>query len=129
MVAAHVMGNDAAVGFANSQGNFELNVFKPMMIYNVMQSNHLLRDAMGSFNDFCVTGLAANKEKITHFLNHSLMLVTALAPEIGYDQAAHIAHHALHHDLTLKQAALDLGVLTAERFDKLIVPEDMIGPR
>ncbi|GJM06701.1 MAG: fumarate hydratase class II [marine bacterium B5-7] len=129
MVCAQVMGNDAGVGFAGSQGNFELNVYKPMMIYNFMHSLTLLSDASDMFRQFCVTGLEANKERITYFLQQSLMLVTALNPVIGYDKAAAIAHKALHDQSTLKEAAVALGHLTAEEFDAAVKPEEMTAPK
>lgn len=126
MVCAQVMGNDAAVGFAGSQGNFELNVFKPVMVYNVIQSIYLLSDACQSFNDHCAVGIEANHEKIDYFLKNSLMLVTALNPVIGYDKAAAIAKKAHHENLTLKEACLQLGYLSAEQFDHAVNPKDMI---
>ena len=128
MVCAQVMGNTAAVAFAGSQGNFELNVFKPMMAFNTLNSARLLRDSMDSFRQFLLDGLKANEEKINHFLHHSLMLVTALAPVIGYDNAAKMAHHALEHDLSLKEAGLALNLLTEEEFEAHVKPEKMIGP-
>ena len=128
MVCVQVMGNDAAIGFAGSQGNFELNVFKPVMMHNLMHSVALLADACNSFTQYCVQGLRANKEKIDHFLHHSLMLVTALNPHIGYDNAAKMAHHALHHNLSLKQAGVQLGLLTEEQFDQWVQPDKMTEP-
>ncbi len=127
MVCIQVIGNDTAISFAGTQGNFELNVFKPLMIHNFMHSINLLADACCSFNEFCIEGLQANREKINYYLAHSLMLVTALNPVIGYDKAAKIAHHALHENMTLKEAALALGYLTAEQFDQAVRPEKMIG--
>lgn len=126
MVCAQVLGNDAGIGFAGSQGNFELNVFKPMMIHNFLHSLTLLSDASRTFTEFCVAGLEANKERIEHFLHHSLMLVTALSPVIGYDNAAKIAHTALHDNTTLKQAALSLGFLSEAEFDEAVQPEKMV---
>lgn len=126
MVCVQVMGNDAAVGFAGSQGNFELNVFKPMMIYNVLHSVRLLTDASHSFTEFMVAGLIPNRERIQTFLHNSLMLVTALSPVIGYDKAAKIAHEAHHHNTTLREACVKLGYLTAKEFDAAVKPEEMI---
>lgn len=128
MVATQIMGNDATIGFAASQGNFELNVFKPVIAYNFLQSCQLLADSMNSFNDRCVEGLVPNHERIEKFLNDSLMLVTALNPHIGYENAAKIAKHAFEHDLTLKDAALDTGILTAEQFDEYIDAKEMTKP-
>ncbi|MEM9242545.1 MAG: class II fumarate hydratase [Pseudomonadota bacterium] len=128
MVCVQVMGNDAAIGFAGSQGNFELNVFKPLMMHNLMHSITILGDACHSFSKYCVIGLTANKEKIDYFLHHSLMLVTALSPHIGYDRAAEMAHYALHHDLNLKEAGVKLGLLTEQQFDKWVRPEKMTKP-
>lgn len=129
MVAVQVMGNDAAIGFAASQGNFELNVFKPVIIYNLLQSIRLLSDSMVSFNDNCAIGIEANEEKIKHYLNDSLMLVTALNPLIGYENAAKIAKTAYKENLTLKETGIKLGLLTAEQFDAYVVPEQMIAPK
>jgi len=128
MVAAQVMGNDVAINFGGATGHFELNVFKPMMIYNVLQSIRLLGDACRSFADNCVSGIAANLERIDALLQSSLMLVTALNPHIGYDTAAQIAKRAYQDGISLKQAAVQLGVLSAEQFDALVRPESMIGP-
>jgi fumarate hydratase class II len=128
MVAVQVMGNDAAIGFAGSQGNFELNVFKPVMMYNLMHSITILSGSCHSFTTFCVKGLKANKDKIDEFLNHSLMLVTALAPHIGYDNSAKMAHHALEHNLSLKEAGVILGFLTEKEFDAWVKPEKMTKP-
>ena len=126
MVAVQVMGNDAAVGFAASQGNFELNVFMPVLIYNFLQSARLLSDAMVSFNNNCVTGIRANREKMEHNLHNSLMLVTALNPYIGYENAAKTAKLAYKENISLKEACVKLGFLTAERFDEVFHPEQMI---
>ncbi|MEM9726175.1 MAG: class II fumarate hydratase [Pseudomonadota bacterium] len=128
-VCAHVMGNDAAIGFAGSQGHFELNVFKPMMIYNLLQSMQLLGDAARAFTDNCVNGIEANRERIDKLLNESLMLVTALAPEIGYDNAATVAKTAHKNGTTLREEAVKLGFVTAEKFDEVVRPELMIGPK
>jgi fumarate hydratase class II len=129
MVACQVFGNDAAIGFAASQGNFELNVFKPVIIYNFLQSVQLLTDSMRSFNDNCAVGIKANMDKINEYLHNSLMLVTALNPHIGYENAAKIAKRAFEDDSTLKEAALKLGLLTESQFDEYVVPENMTGPK
>lgn len=126
MVAVQVMGNDAAVGIAASQGNFELNVFMPVLIYNFLQSVRLLTEAMESFHNNCVVGIRANKEKMTHNLHNSLMLVTALNPYIGYENAAKTAKLAYKENISLKEACVKLGFLTAERFDEVFHPEQMI---
>jgi fumarate hydratase, class II len=128
MVCTQVLGNDATIGFAGSQGNFELNVFKPVMIFNFLHSVDLLTDACRTFRQFAVEGLEANVERITEHLNDSLMLVTALTPHIGYDNAAEIAKHAHTHGKRLRDAAVDLGHLTHEEFDRLIRPEKMTRP-
>lgn len=126
MVAVQVMGNDVAVGLAASQGNFELNVFMPVCIYNFIQSGRLLADVMESFNVNCVSGIRPNKEKMQKNLNDSLMLVTALSPHIGYENAAKTARKAFEENLTLKQACVELGFLSAEKFDEVFHPEQMI---
>lgn len=126
MVAVQVMGNDAAIGFAASQGNFELNVFMPVTIYNFMQSVRLLSDAMISFNDNCVIGIQANKDKMHENLHNSLMLVTALNPYIGYENAAKTAKYAYKNNVSLKEACTALGFLTEERFDEVFRPEEMV---
>jgi fumarate hydratase class II len=128
MVAAQVFGNDAAIGFAGSQGNFELNVFKPVMIHNFLHSVRLLADACRSFTDHCVTGMDVNLGRIEQNVKNSLMLVTALSPKIGYDKAAEIAHKAHHENLSLREAALKLGYLTEKEFDELVRPEAMTHP-
>jgi len=128
MVAIQVMGNDAAIGFAGSQGNFELNVFKPVMIFNYLHSVELLADSCNSFVDHCVHGIEVNRDIVDHYVKDSLMLVTALAPKIGYDNAAKVAHTAHHEHTSLRQAALKLGFLTGEEFDALVKPEDMTHP-
>jgi fumarate hydratase, class II len=128
MVAIQVMGNDAAIGFAGSQGNFELNVFKPVMIFNYLHSVELLADSCNSFVDHCVRGIEVNRDIVDHYVKDSLMLVTALAPKIGYDNAAKVAHTAHHEHTSLRQAALKLGFLTGEEFDALVKPEDMTHP-
>ena len=126
MVAVQVMGNDAAVGFAASQGNFQLNVFLPVLIYNYLQSARLLAEAMASFEKRCVSGIVADREKMRHNLNASLMLVTALSPRIGYENAAKTAQKAHREGLTLKEACVGLGFLTSEEFDEAFHPEQMI---
>ena len=126
MVAVQVMGNDAAVGIAASQGNFELNVFMPVLIYNFLQSARLLSDAMLSFHDHCVCGIRANREKMHDNLHNSLMLVTALNPYIGYENAAKTAKKAYAEDISLKEACVALGFLSAEEFDEVFHPEQMI---
>ncbi|WP_457648993.1 class II fumarate hydratase [Profundibacter sp.] len=128
-VCIHVMGNDAAVGFAGSQGHFELNVYKPMMAYNVLQSIQLLGDACATFTKNCVVGIQANKRRIDQLLHESLMLVTALAPEIGYDNATKVAKTAHKNGTTLKEEAIKLGFVDAETFDRIVRPETMIGPQ
>ncbi len=128
MVAIQVMGNDAAIGFAGSQGNFELNVFKPVIILNYLHSVELLADSCDSFVDHCVVGIEVNRDIINHYVKDSLMLVTALAPKIGYDNAAKVAHTAHHEHTSLRQAALKLGFLSGEEFDSLVKPEDMTHP-
>lgn len=128
MICVQVMANDTAITLAGSQGNFELNVYKPVMIYNFLQSVDLLSSACQSFTNYCVKGLKANKAKIKHFLENSLMLVTALNPIIGYDKAAKIAHKALHEETSLRAACLSLGYLKAEEFDKAVDPKKMLGP-
>jgi len=126
MVCIQVMGNDAAIGFAGSQGNFELNAFKPLLAYNLLNSIKLLTDGCNSFTDHAIKGLKLNRHQITQHLEHSLMLVTALAPTIGYDKAAQISHLALKENLTLKAACLKLGYLTAAEFDKVVDPTKMV---
>ncbi len=129
MVTCQVFGNDVAISMGASQGNFELNVYKPMIAYNYLQSCRLLADSIVSFNDHCAVGLEPVADKIDHFLHNSLMLVTALNPYVGYDNAAKIAKTAHANNSTLKETAIDLGLLTAEEFDKYVVPEDMIAPK
>ncbi|NHF71632.1 class II fumarate hydratase [Paracoccus xiamenensis] len=128
MVCAHVMGNDAAVGIAGSQGHFELNVYNPMMSYNVLQSMQLLGDAAGSFTDNMVVGTEANTARIDKLMKESLMLVTALAPTIGYDNATKVAKTAHKNGTTLREEAIALGFVDGETFDKVVRPELMIGP-
>jgi fumarate hydratase class II len=129
MVCAHVMGNDAAVGFAGSQGHFELNVYKPMMSYNVLQSMQLLGDAASSFTDNCVIGIEADEDRISKLMWESLMLVTALAPEIGYDNATKVAKTAHANKTTLREEAINLGFVDGETFDRVVQPKDMLGPK
>lgn len=128
MVAVQVMGNDAAIGIAASQGNFELNVFKPVIIHNFLHSVRLLSDACLSFTEHCVMGIEANREVIAGYVQSSLMLVTALNPHIGYDKAAQIAKKAHHEKSSLKQAAMALGYLTNEQFDEWVIPKEMTHP-
>ena len=129
MVAVQVMGNQTSVSVAASQGHFELNVFKPVIAYNVLQSIRILADGMDSFARNCVDGIAADEERIADLMNRSLMLVTALAPGIGYDNAAEIAKAAHKDGTTLRQAAVESGLISAEDFDAIVRPEDMIGPK
>lgn len=128
MVACQVMGNDAAIGFAGSQGNFELNVFKPVMIHNFLHSVHLLSDTMRSFSDHCLEGLEVDRERIKHYVANSLMLVTPLSPVIGYEKAAEIAKTADKDGSSLREACLKLGYLSGEEFDQHVVPERMTRP-
>jgi fumarate hydratase class II len=127
MVCVQVLGNDATIGIAGSQGNFELNVFKPVMIFNFLHSVDLLADACTNFRQFAIEGVEANREQIDEYVRNSLMVVTALNPHIGYDNAAAIAKHAHKQKGTLKEAAVELGHLTPEEFDNLVKPEDMTG--
>jgi len=129
MVAAQVIGNDTAINVGGSSGNFELNVFKPLMIYNLLQSIRLLSDSCRSFNDHCVVGIEPNKIQIEKHLNGSLMLVTALNPHIGYDNAAKVAKKAYQDNSTLKEAAATLKLLTPKEFDEKVRPEKMTGPK
>ena len=129
MVCAQVMGNDAAITFSGASGNFELNVFKPVMIYNLLQSIRLISDASESFTDNCVVGIEANEVNIAKNLNNSLMLVTALNPHIGYDNAAKVAKKAFTDNSTLKEAVVELGLLTEDEFDEKVKPENMVGPK
>lgn len=127
MVCIQVMGNDTVISFADSQGNFELNVFKPVMIFNLLNSIRLLSDACLSFEEFAVRGMQADRDKIKSNVDNSLMLVTALSPVIGYDKAAQIAHKAHHDHTTLREACTELGYLTGDEFDKIVRPENMVG--
>ena len=126
MVAVQVISNDVAVGFAASQGNFELNVFMPVCIYNFLQSVRLLSDSLVSFNDHCVSGIRPNREKMEENLRRSLMLVTCLNPYIGYENAAKTAKKAYAENISLKEACIQLGFLTPERFDEVFKPEQMV---
>ncbi|BCA97109.1 fumarate hydratase class II [Legionella antarctica] len=129
MVCAQVLGNDSTVGIADSQGNFELNVFKPVIIFNVLHSLNLLTDTCHSFQEFCAEGIEANHTVIDYYLHHSLMLVTALNQHIGYDKAAKIAKTAHHDNSSLQEAAVKLGFLTAEQFAEYVKPEEMTAPK
>jgi len=129
MVAAQVMGNDATVGFAGSQGNFELNVFKPVMIHNVLESCALLADACDSFREKCIEGLELDAQRVDNLMRQSLMLVTALNRHIGYDQAAKVAKKAYEENTTLVEAVVGLGLMTAEEFEAAVIPGEMVGPR
>jgi len=129
MVCTQVMGNNATMTIAGSQGHFELNVFKPVMVYNMMQSIELLSDACTSFADKCVVGIKANEDNIAELLGRSLMLVTALAPTIGYDNATKVAKTAHKRGTTLREEAVRLGFVTEKEFDKVVRPELMIKPR
>jgi fumarate hydratase, class II len=128
MVAAQVMGNDVAIGFAGSQGNFELNVFKPVIIHNFLHSVLLLADCCRSFREHCAAGIELNRNRIDQYVQNSLMLVTALSPVLGYDKAAKLAHTAHVEHFSLREAAIKLGYLTGEEFDRLVKPEDMVSP-
>ena len=126
MVAVQVMGNDAAIGFAASQGNFELNVFMPVIAYNYLQSVRLLADAIRSFDEHCATGIVADRARMHHNLHDSLMLVTCLNPYIGYENAAKVAHKAYEENTSLREACIELGFLTSDRFDEVFRPEEMV---
>ena len=128
MVVVQVFGNDHAVAFAGSQGNFQLNVYKPVILHNVLESIQLLADAIRSFNERCAVGIEPNAQRIREHLEQSLMLVTALNPHIGYEKAAQIALKAHREDLTLRDAALQSGYVTAEQFDEWVRPEEMTHP-
>jgi fumarate hydratase class II len=129
MLCCQVFGNDVALNFGGASGNFELNVFKPLLAHNFLQSVRLLADGMQSFDEHCAHGIQANEDRIAELMAQSLMLVTALTPHIGYDKAAAIAKHAHHERLTLKEAALASGNVTSEEFDRWVKPGDMIHPR
>jgi len=126
MIAAQVMGNDVTIGLAGSLGNFELNVFKPVLIFNLLQSIRLLADGALSFRLHCVQGIVPNPSRLQHYLDQCLMLATALTPAIGYDKTAKIVQKAHTEDLTLKQAAISLGILTEADYDRLIDPSKMV---
>lgn len=128
MVAVQVFGNDATITFAGSQGNFELNVFKPVMIHNLLHSIRLLHDASHGFVEYCIKGIEINREQIDRNLNQSLMLVTALNPHIGYDKSAQVAKFAHKKGISLREAAVSLGFLTGEEFDRYVIPEEMTHP-
>jgi fumarate hydratase, class II len=128
MIAAQVMANDVAVGFGGAGGYLEMNVYKPLMIYNIAHSITLLSDGCVNFRKFLIEGTKPNLKKIKEYVDRSLMLVTALAPVIGYDKASKIAHHAMDHDLTLKEAALDLGFVNEDEFDRVVDPAKMVRP-
>jgi len=128
MVAVQVFGNDLATSFGGSQGNFELNVYKPVMIHNFLHSVRLLHDALRSFVEFCIAGLELNRARIDAHLRSSLMLVTALNPHIGYDKAAQVAKNAHKKNISLRESAIELGFLTGEEFDRLVKPEEMTHP-
>ncbi len=129
MVCAQVMGNNTTVSFAGSQGHLELNVFKPVIAYNTLQSIRLLSDASRAFTDKCVVGIVANEARIKSLMEQSLMLVTALAPEIGYDNAAKIAKTAHKNGTTLKEEAVKMGFVSASEYDRIVRPEKMISPK
>lgn len=129
MLCCQVFGNDVAINMGGAMGNFELNVFKPLIAHNFLQSVRLLADGMKSFDEHCVRGIEANHDRIAELMERSLMLVTALAPHIGYDRAAQIAKQAHRDGSTLKEAALALGFVTAEQFDQWVRPEDMTHPK
>ena len=129
MVAAQVMGNNVAITVGGASGHFELNVFKPLIIVNVIQSINLLSDACASFTKHCVTGITANRARIDALLHESLMLVTALNPHIGYDAAAAIAKNAHARGLTLRESASQLGIVSEQDFDAWVKPDDMLGPK
>jgi fumarate hydratase, class II len=128
MIAVQVMANDVAVGFGGAGGYLEMNVYKPVMIANITQSITILTDGCTNFRKFLIEGTRPNRKKIGEYLNRSLMLVTALAPVIGYDKSSKIAHHAMEHDLTLKQAALELGFVDEQTFDRVVDPVKMVKP-
>ncbi|MDQ3474239.1 MAG: class II fumarate hydratase [Acidobacteriota bacterium] len=128
MVSVQVFGNDVAITMAGSQGHFELNVYKPVMIHNLLHSIRLIHDACHGFVEYCIAGIELNREQIDHYLKNSLMLVTALNPHIGYDKAAKIAKHAHQKKISLREAAVELGILSGEDFDKFVKPEEMTHP-
>ena len=128
MVCAKVMGNHTGISVAGSHGHFELNVFKPMIAYNILQSIDLLGDSIKNFTIYCVKGIKADRDRIKQHLDNSLMLVTALAPKIGYDKAAKIAKTALKNKTTLKQETLKLGIITEKEYNQIVNPKKMVGP-
>ena len=128
MIAVQVMGNDVAVGFGGAGGYLEMNVYKPLIIFNIMHSIAIMADGCTNFRKFLVEGTKPNLKKIKEYVDRSLMLVTALAPVIGYDKASRIAHHAMDHDLTLKEAALGLGYVSEAEFDRVVDPAKMVEP-
>ena len=128
MVCAQVMGHDAAIGFAASQGHFELNAYKPLIVLDTLDSLRLLADAMNSFARHGVSGIRVDRERVDELLQRSLMLVTALVPHIGYDRAAQVAKHAHHGGMSLRDAAIALGAVTPEQFDQWVAPRRMLGP-
>jgi len=128
MVCVQVFGNDTTVGFAGASGNFELNVYKPVIVHNVLESCALLADACQSFNDHCMVGIEPNRDVIAHHVENTLMLVTALNEVIGYDNAAKVAKLAHSKNITLRQAAADLGLVKPEDFDTFVRPENMVSP-
>ena len=128
MIAVQVMANDVAVAVGGASGYLEMNVYKPLMIFNVTKSVRLMTDGCVNFRTFLVEGTEPNLKQISHFVERSLMLVTALSPVIGYDQASRVAHYALDHDLTLKEAALKLGAVSAAEFDRVVDPRKMVQP-
>ena len=129
MIAMQVIANDHAVQMGNAGGHLQMNASKPMMIFNIMKSVRILADGCNNFRQFLVEGMEANREQINTYVERSLMLVTALSPVIGYEKASAIAHHAHAHDLTLKQAALDLNLVSEEDFDRIVDPRRMIHPQ
>ena len=128
MIAAQAMANDVAVGLGGAGGYLEMNVYKPLMIHNIMQSLNILADGCDNFRKYLVEGTEPNRARIADYVDRSLMLVTALSPVIGYDKASEIAHHAMEHDLSLKEAALALGYVSAEDFDRIVDPAKMVAP-
>jgi fumarate hydratase class II len=128
MLAVQVMANDVAVGFGNGSGLLEMNVYKPLLAHNVLHSIRLLSDGCRNFRQFCVEGMTADEGAIAATIERSLMLVTALSPAIGYDRAAQVAHHALEHGQSLREAVLELGWVSAEDYDRIVVPRKMVQP-
>ena len=128
MIAVQVMANDVAVGFGGAGGYLEMNVYKPLLIFNVAQSVRIMGDGCTNFRKFLIEGTKPNSRKLHEYVEHSLMLVTALSPVIGYDKASKIAHYAMDNDLTLKEAALKLGFVTEQEFDRVVDPMKMVAP-